>query len=168
VVLDAGRRMGAATVIDVPRHPGPVADRVLEQADLIVLVTPADVRGCWAADRVCARIREFGTSAGVVVRGRSPGGGSDVHPGKRCGALLGRSDERSRLANDDDGDHDKLRAVLREGPRHGHLDLEKNGSFCYRPHEGFHGEDRFRYYAVDRSSRKDDATVTIHVEKHRD
>ena len=72
------------------------------------------------------------------------------------------------LANDDDGDHDKLRAVLREGPRHGHLDLEKNGSFCYRPHEGFHGEDRFRYYAVDRSSRKDDATVTIHVEKHRD
>jgi secretion/DNA translocation related CpaE-like protein len=74
VVLDAGRRMGAATVIDLPRQPGPAADRVLEQADLIVLVMPADVRGCWAADRVCARIRQFGTSAGVVVRGPSPGG----------------------------------------------------------------------------------------------
>jgi len=74
VVLDAGRRMGAATVIDLPRQPGPVADRVLEQADLIVLVAPADVRGCWAADRVCARIRQFGTNAGVVVRGPSPGG----------------------------------------------------------------------------------------------
>jgi secretion/DNA translocation related CpaE-like protein len=70
VVLDAGRRMGAATVIDLPRQPGPAADRVLEQADLIVLVTPADVRGCWAADRICARIRQFG----VVVRGPSPGG----------------------------------------------------------------------------------------------
>jgi secretion/DNA translocation related CpaE-like protein len=74
VVLDAGRRMGAATVIDLPRQPGPAADRVLEQADLIVLVTPADVRGCWAADRICARIRQFGTTAGVVVRGPSPGG----------------------------------------------------------------------------------------------
>ena len=63
VVLDAGRRMGAATVIDLPRQPGPVADRVLEQADLVVLVTPADVRGCWAAERVCARIRQFGTTA---------------------------------------------------------------------------------------------------------
>jgi len=74
VVLDAGRRMGAATVIDLPRHPGAVADRVLEQADLVVLVTPADVRGCWAAERVCARIRQFGTRAGLVVRGPSPGG----------------------------------------------------------------------------------------------
>ena len=74
VVLDAGRRMSAATVIDLPRQPGPAADRVLEQADLIVLVTPADVRGCWAADRICSRIRQFGTTAGVVVRGPSPGG----------------------------------------------------------------------------------------------
>jgi len=74
VVLDAGRRAGAMTIVDLPRQPGRVADRVLEQADLIVLVTPADVRGCWAADRVCARIRESGSPAGVVVRGPSPGG----------------------------------------------------------------------------------------------
>jgi secretion/DNA translocation related CpaE-like protein len=60
VVLDAGRRMSAATVIDLPRQPGPAADRVLEQADLIVLVAPADVRGCWAADRICSRIRSSG------------------------------------------------------------------------------------------------------------
>jgi Flp pilus assembly CpaE family ATPase len=74
VVLDAGRRAGDITVVDLPRHPGPVADRVLEQADLTVLIAPADVRGCWAADRVCARIREIGAPAGVVVRGPSPGG----------------------------------------------------------------------------------------------
>ena len=72
VVLDAGRRAGDITVVDLPRHPGPVADRVLEQADLTVLVAPADVRGCWAADRVCARIRDIGAPAGVVVRGPSP------------------------------------------------------------------------------------------------
>ena len=58
--------------------------------------------------------------------------------------------------------------LLHKGPHHGRLDLEKNGSFCYRPHEGFHGEDHFIYYAVDKSSRKDDAKVTIHVDKHRD
>ena len=74
VVLAAGRRAGTMTVVDLPRHPGPAADRALEQADLIALVTPADVRGCWAADRVRARIEEFGTRAGVVVRGPSPGG----------------------------------------------------------------------------------------------
>jgi secretion/DNA translocation related CpaE-like protein len=74
VVLAAGRRAGAVTLFDLPRQPGAAADRVLEQSDLTVLVTPADVRGCWAADRVCARIREFGTRAGLVVRGPSPGG----------------------------------------------------------------------------------------------
>jgi len=69
------------------------------------------------------------------------------------------------LSNDNDGDHDKLHAVLKDGPQHGHLDLEKNGSFCYRPDKDFHGEDHFRYYAVDPSGRKDDAKVTIHVAK---
>jgi hypothetical protein len=72
------------------------------------------------------------------------------------------------LSNDEDADHDKLHAVLHKGPHHGSLDLEKNGSFCYRPHEGFHGEDHFIYYAVDKTSRRDDAKVTIHVDKHRD
>lgn len=37
-------------------------------------MTPADVRGCWAAERVSARISRFGCRAGVVVRGPSPGG----------------------------------------------------------------------------------------------
>ncbi len=74
VVLDAGRRSGAVTVLDLPRQPGPAADLVLEQADLTVLLAPADVRGCWAADRVRGRIRDIGSRAGLVVRGPSPGG----------------------------------------------------------------------------------------------
>ena len=74
LVLWSGRRSGGVTVVDLPRHPVPAADRVLEQADLVVVVTPADVRGCWAAERVRARIGAFGCPAGVVVRGPSPGG----------------------------------------------------------------------------------------------
>jgi secretion/DNA translocation related CpaE-like protein len=74
VVLDSGRRGGFTTVVDLPRQPGAAADRVLEQADLVVLVAPADVRGGSAAERVCGRLRQFGARAGVVVRGPSPGG----------------------------------------------------------------------------------------------
>lgn len=74
VVIDAGRRGACTTVVDLPRQPGAVADRVLELCDLVVLVAPADVRACWAAQRVCARLRGFTADAALVVRGPSPGG----------------------------------------------------------------------------------------------
>jgi secretion/DNA translocation related CpaE-like protein len=74
VVIDAGRRAGAVTVVDVPRQPGPVPDRVLERCDLVVMIAPADVRGCWAAERVCTRLRGFDVDAGLVIRGPSPCG----------------------------------------------------------------------------------------------
>ena len=74
LVLASGLRSGGVTVVDLPRHPADAGDRVLEKADLVVVVTPADVRGCWAADRVRSRIDAFGCRAGVVVRGPSPGG----------------------------------------------------------------------------------------------
>ena len=38
------------------------------------MITPADVRGCWAAERICARLRGFDIDAGLVVRGPSPCG----------------------------------------------------------------------------------------------
>ncbi len=74
VVIDAGRRGAWTTVVDLPRPPGPVPDRVLERCDLLVLVAPADVRACWAAQRVRARLREFAVDAALVVRGPSPCG----------------------------------------------------------------------------------------------
>lgn len=74
VVIDAGRRGDWTIVVDLPRAPGPVPDRVLERCDLVVLVAPADVRACWAAHRVRARLREFAVDAGLVVRGPSPCG----------------------------------------------------------------------------------------------
>jgi len=74
VVVDAGRRSGGTTVLDVPRAPGRLADRALEHADLVVLLAPADVRSCWAAVRLSDRLHGCASSAGVVVRGPSPGG----------------------------------------------------------------------------------------------
>jgi VCBS repeat-containing protein len=53
------------------------------------------------------------------------------------------------LANDADGDGDPMTAVLVEGPAHGTLTLNANGSFSYTPDEDFSGEDSFTYKAND-------------------
>lgn len=74
VVLDSGRRAGLITVLDLPRHLTAVADRVMEQADLTVLLAPAEVRACFAAGRICRRLTDLGARPGLVVRGPSPGG----------------------------------------------------------------------------------------------
>ncbi|WP_024875432.1 septum site-determining protein Ssd [Saccharomonospora piscinae] len=73
-VVDAGRRAGRTVVCDLPRHPGPAADEVLNRADLVVLVVPADVRGCVAASRVRERLASHGTRTGAVVRARTDSG----------------------------------------------------------------------------------------------
>jgi hypothetical protein len=46
----------------------------LETADLAVLVVPAEVRACAAAATVAARVRRYGLSLQLVVRGPAPGG----------------------------------------------------------------------------------------------
>lgn len=74
VILDAGRTAGDLTVADLPRHPTAAGDRVLEAADIVVLVTTADVRGSYAAARVATRLAELGVLPELVVRGPSPGG----------------------------------------------------------------------------------------------
>jgi secretion/DNA translocation related CpaE-like protein len=74
VLLESGRRSGDVTVLDLPRHPGESADRAVEQADLTVVVVPADVRGCFASGRLVGRLTDLGANVGLVVRGPSPGG----------------------------------------------------------------------------------------------
>jgi secretion/DNA translocation related CpaE-like protein len=74
VVLEAGRRAGDLTVVDLPRHPTIAADRVLEKADMVVLLTTADVRGCYSAARALDRLNALGVLPELVVRGPSPGG----------------------------------------------------------------------------------------------
>jgi secretion/DNA translocation related CpaE-like protein len=73
-VCGAGRRAGEIVVCDVPRSPCEPGTAALESADLAVLVVPAEVRACAAAAAVAARVRRYGVSLQLVVRGPAPGG----------------------------------------------------------------------------------------------
>ena len=67
------------------------------------------------------------------------------------------------LANDTDPDGDPLTATLFEGPQHGTLTLNADGSFAYTPDSGYTGDDSFSYQASDGQLDSELAAVTIHV-----
>lgn len=73
-VIDAGSRGGATVVCDVPRRSTAAAETALASADLAVVLTPADVRSCAAADPVARWVSTLNPNSGVVVRGPAPGG----------------------------------------------------------------------------------------------
>src|SRR5262249_23146950 len=55
------------------------------------------------------------------------------------------------LANDHDVDSPTLHAVLVQGPAHGELSLNADGSFTYTPNADYNGADSFTYKANDGS-----------------
>jgi hypothetical protein len=59
------------------------------------------------------------------------------------------------LANDSDPDGDVLTSLLVDGPQHGTLELNDDGSFSYQPEAGYHGIDSFTYVALDGHSVSD-------------
>ena len=67
------------------------------------------------------------------------------------------------LENDNDIDGRVITAVLDQGPVHGTLDLNGDGSFTYTPQPDFAGEDTFTYHASDGSLSSDSVTVIITV-----
>src|SRR5213075_2306590 len=67
------------------------------------------------------------------------------------------------LANDSDVDGDALSAVLVNGPSHGTLTLNSDGSLVYMPSLNFNGIDSFTYRASDGQAQSGIATVTITV-----
>jgi secretion/DNA translocation related CpaE-like protein len=73
-VIDAGSRGGATVVCDVPRRSTAAAETALESADLVIVVAPADVRSCAAAECVGRWVSTVNPNVGVVVRGPAPGG----------------------------------------------------------------------------------------------
>ncbi|RCW40202.1 secretion/DNA translocation related CpaE-like protein [Halopolyspora algeriensis] len=73
-VLDAGRRAGETVVCDLPRFHDETTGAVLRQADLTIVVIPAEVRACAAAARLVAGIHGCGGPIRAVVRGPAPGG----------------------------------------------------------------------------------------------
>jgi secretion/DNA translocation related CpaE-like protein len=73
-VVEAGRRGGATVVCDVPRRLTEPAEAALDEADLVVLVAPCDVRTCAAASAMAPALLAINPNVGLVVRGPSPGG----------------------------------------------------------------------------------------------
>jgi secretion/DNA translocation related CpaE-like protein len=73
-VIDAASRAGATVVCDLPRRSTGAVEAVLDAADLVVVITSADVRSCAAAAAIAPWVTAVNANAGVVVRGPSPGG----------------------------------------------------------------------------------------------
>lgn len=73
-VLDAGRRSGGLVVCDVSRARGPVGEAALEASDAVVMVVPATVAACVAAEKVGLWAAQHNSSVGLLVRGPAPGG----------------------------------------------------------------------------------------------
>ncbi|WP_163756830.1 septum site-determining protein Ssd [Mycobacterium botniense] len=73
-VVDAGRRGGATVICDLPRRLTAATHTALDSADLLVIVSPCDVRACAATATVAAVFSAINPAVGLVVRGPSPGG----------------------------------------------------------------------------------------------
>jgi secretion/DNA translocation related CpaE-like protein len=73
-VIDAGRRGGATVVCDLPRRLTGAVETVLETADLVVVISPCDVRACAATATMTPMLAGLNPNIGLVVRGPSPGG----------------------------------------------------------------------------------------------
>ena len=68
------------------------------------------------------------------------------------------------LGNDSDLDGDLLSAQVVAGPDNGELVLNADGSFTYKPHDGFVGGDKFIYSATDSLGEVSTATVVLNIE----
>lgn len=73
-VIDAGRRGGVTGVCDLPRRMTGAVETALDTADLVVLVSQADVRSCAATSALVPILTAINPNVGLVVRGPSPGG----------------------------------------------------------------------------------------------
>ncbi|MCH9734042.1 MAG: CpaE-like family protein [Actinomycetia bacterium] len=73
-VIDAGSRAGVTVVCDLARQRSPATETALAAADLVVLVTTADVRSCAASAATAQWASAGNLNTAVLVRGPSPGG----------------------------------------------------------------------------------------------
>lgn len=73
-VLEAGRRGGVTVICDAPRCLTDASETALNAADLVVVVSPCDVRACAATACMASLLCSVNPNVGLVVRGPSPGG----------------------------------------------------------------------------------------------
>jgi secretion/DNA translocation related CpaE-like protein len=84
-VLGAARRRGGVVVLDLPRRIDDSTGEALEQADLGLLVIPAELRAMTASGRVASAVRMRLSDLRAVVRGPAPSGmeGEEIARGLR-------------------------------------------------------------------------------------
>ena len=100
-VLEGACRGGATVVCDLPRRATPAVDTALDAADLVVLVTPADVRSCASAGAMIQWLAAANPNVGLVVRGPAPGGLSAADVARITGLpLLAAMRSQPRLAGE--------------------------------------------------------------------
>ncbi|HEY7280300.1 MAG TPA: Ig-like domain-containing protein, partial [Actinomycetota bacterium] len=101
----------------------------------------------------------------VNAASNSPPTATDDSYAVTQGQTLTKDAAHGVLANDTDPDGDTLTAAkVGNGPSHGTLDLNSDGSFTYTPNAQFQGTDHFTYQASDgHGGTSDPATVTITV-----
>lgn len=98
-VVDAGRRGGITVVCDLPRTWVDPVETALSAADLVVVVSPCDVRSCAAGAAIAPRLRAANPNVGMVVRGPAPGGLRAAEVAEIIGLpLLARLRAEPRLA----------------------------------------------------------------------
>lgn len=105
----------------------------------------------------------------VTLQVAGPGNAAPVALGDEYRVVTGRTVARSApgvLANDSDPDGASLSAQLVAGPANGTLTLNANGSFSYKPNNGFLGVDSFTYRASDGTAQSDTVTVQLLVISH--
>ncbi|MGP4058383.1 Ig-like domain-containing protein [Mycobacterium sp. 4D054] len=88
----------------------------------------------------------------------TPVAGNDSYTVAEDGTFTGNV-----LSNDTDVDGDNLTATVVDGPAHGTLTFNADGSFTYTPDTDYHGVDSFTYRASDAATTGNTALVTIAV-----
>ncbi|MBI2875410.1 MAG: cadherin-like domain-containing protein [Candidatus Tectomicrobia bacterium] len=124
----------------------------------------------WSQTVPAGGFYQVALTSGLVATGRDFGGrlantapvaADDAYAVEEDGVLT--VDAPGVLGNDTDGEGDSLAAALVNGPAHGALTLNPNGSFGYTPAPNFSGTDTFTYLAQDGKAESAPATVTITV-----
>ncbi|MGC0367005.1 secretion/DNA translocation related CpaE-like protein [Rhodococcus sp. 27YEA15] len=79
-VVEAGSSSGGLVICDVPRQRSSVGETVLGLSDFVLVVVPATVAACVAAEKIGAWVSRNNSKTGILVRGPAPGGlrGIDV------------------------------------------------------------------------------------------
>lgn len=108
-----------------------------------------------------AAVATTGEPPAVATTGEPPVANPDVYLTTVNQPLTVTTD--GVLVNDIDVDHEQMQAQLIDGPAHGKVTLNADGSFVYAPDADYAGLDVFTYRDLDNCGESNVTTVTIRV-----